>query len=146
MEITQMLHWQPGHRVILALTDGIDRGSRTDWNSLRLSAQASGVAIFGLTDFLSEKTSTFIKVCDTTGGMITMAHAYDLAKSLASFTTVLRGRYIVEFPPSASAAAYHGFDITIEKRFAFIRSSGTLVSDGHPDTVSYDPATRARRQ
>lgn len=112
--ITQMLHGQSGHRVILALRDGLDRGSHTDWNTLRFSAQASGVAIFALTDFLS--ASDFIKVCDATGGMISTAHADDLAKSLESFTKMLRARYIVEFPPAASTAAYRGFDITIEKR------------------------------
>jgi hypothetical protein len=38
----------PGRRVILAVTDGQDKGSLNTWNELRVFAAASGVAIFGM--------------------------------------------------------------------------------------------------
>jgi hypothetical protein len=46
--IVQRLYHLPGRRVILAVTNGSDNGSRTTWNETRLLAQGAGVAIFGL--------------------------------------------------------------------------------------------------
>ena len=43
----------PGRRVILAVTDGNDLGSRHAWNDLRFLAQTKGVAIFGMTEMSS---------------------------------------------------------------------------------------------
>jgi hypothetical protein len=39
----------PGRRVLLAVTDGQDKGSSTKWNELRSFAQLKGVAVFGYT-------------------------------------------------------------------------------------------------
>jgi hypothetical protein len=39
----------PGRRVILAMTDGHDRGSAHTWNQIRVFGAATSVAIFGLT-------------------------------------------------------------------------------------------------
>jgi len=47
--VTSELGKEPGRRVILAITDGRDRGSRQGWNELRYYAQANGVAVFGVT-------------------------------------------------------------------------------------------------
>ena len=46
--IVQTLSKRPGRRVILAVTDGVDQGSRDSWNALRDFTQARSVAIFGL--------------------------------------------------------------------------------------------------
>ena len=46
--VAQALSARPGRRVILAVTDGVDRGSRNSWNALRFFAQTRSVAIFGL--------------------------------------------------------------------------------------------------
>ena len=46
--LTDELYELPGRRVILAVTDGDDGGSRSTWNQLRSNAQLRAVAIFGL--------------------------------------------------------------------------------------------------
>ena len=38
----------PGRRVLLTITDGEDSGSKITWNDLRIAAQGSGTAIFGM--------------------------------------------------------------------------------------------------
>ena len=71
MLVTQGLQKQAGHRVILAVSDGLDRGSINTWNSLRLSAQKGGVAIFGLTELLPlGRENFFNSLCNSTGGML----------------------------------------------------------------------------
>ncbi len=39
---------RPGRRVILAITDGHDRGSKWDWKVVTNFAQSTGTAVFGL--------------------------------------------------------------------------------------------------
>ena len=139
MAITQTLQQQPGHRVILVISDGSDRGNMDSWNSLRLGAQSSGVAIFCLTDFYSR--NYFNPVWEQTGGMILTASRRTLATRLEWFTTILRGRYIVEFPRAVTTtAAYHRMDITIDKTDAFVRPSGILVPIDDPAILN-DPMT-----
>ena len=48
MVVTQALGKQPGRRVMLVVTDGVDRGSKAKWDELRVSAVQHGVAIFGM--------------------------------------------------------------------------------------------------
>jgi hypothetical protein len=137
--ITHALAHQPGHHVILAVTDGIDRGSRTSWSSLSVDAALSGVAIFGLSDAPTQLL--FNNVSDSTGGLMLATEPKTLQKDLQSFTAILRGRYIVEFPrPRATTAGYHGMDISIDKIDAFIRASGAQVPVDDP-TILNDPAT-----
>lgn len=68
----------PGRRVILAITDGSDKGSTSTWNYVRVLAQSASVAIFGvvnLTPGLSASwnrnyENPFNSVCQLSGGMI----------------------------------------------------------------------------
>jgi hypothetical protein len=64
-----------------------------------------------------------------------------LSESLERFVTILRERYIVEFPrPSNSTAGEHGMEIKIDKGAYLIRPSG--VSMPVPDPVLMaDPST-----
>ena len=48
-ELTEGLHQLPGRRVILVVSDGVDKGSAHKWNQVRAEAQEASVAIFGLT-------------------------------------------------------------------------------------------------
>jgi hypothetical protein len=142
MLVTQALQKQAGHRVILTVSDGLDRGSINSWNLLRVSAQKGGVAIFGLTELLPQSRENFFNsLCDSTGGMLLLADNKSLAKELEHFTTVLRGRYVVEFPHAiATKAAYHAMDITIDKSDALIRASGIQVPLDDPAILN-DPTT-----
>jgi hypothetical protein len=148
--VTQTLYEQPGRRVILVVTDGVDRGSKNSWNTVREFAQTRGVAIFGLiqpadrvANFRtgSRTENIFNSFCELTGGMVLTATQKDLAEQLKRFTTLVRGRYIVEFPrPGSSIGGTHNMDITIEKSQAFIRSAGISVPVEDP-AILKDPTT-----
>ena len=147
--VTQALSQLPGRRVILAVTDGVDRGSKTPWATLRAMAQRQGVAIFGLMPpaelsagfVLSSHENLFDSLCQVSGGMVLTASEKDLAGDLRRFSTLLRGRYIVEFPhPADTVGGYHSMEITIERADAFIRPSGIAVPVDDPAILN-DPTT-----
>jgi hypothetical protein len=136
--IVQTLSKRPGRRVILAVTDGVDRGSRNSWNALRDFAQQKSVAIFGLVQTAdlrhTQNETPFNDLCQLSGGILLPTSAEDLGKQLAYAVTLIRGRYIVEFPrPVTTVGAHHSLDVTISRRHAFIRAAGAEVP-------VYDPA------
>jgi hypothetical protein len=164
--ITEKMSSLPGRRVILAVTDGRDRGSFNTWNELRVFAAASGVAIFGMTRHeprhndspgfrwrgimadagpISEDVFQF--VCAETGGLVLTTKIRKVSRELERFTTMLRERYILEFPRTDSAASGpHSLEVTIANSNALIRSAGISVpiADPHiladPTTVPSDPS------
>jgi len=148
---------QPGRRVLLVVTDGVDRGSRTSLKALRDFAQERGVAIFGLQQpgdvnrllpmGTPDRESSFKDLCELTGGIVLTADQKELAERLKWFTTLLRDRYILEFPrPSDSEAGKVEMSVTVEKMKAFTLTAGTgipLPDPGimkDPTTVPLDPA------
>jgi hypothetical protein len=70
-----------------------------------------------------------------------MSDTAALPRTLERFITMVRERYIVEFPrPSNSTAGEHGMEIKIDKGIFLIRPSG--VSMPLPDPVLMaDPST-----
>lgn len=147
--VTRELAGVPGRRVMLAVTDGDDRGSVSKWNELRFFAQASGVAIFGLAyepSYSANLHSTGFEneldeVCELSGGMVMTANPGDLTQKLVQFTKMLRGRYIVEFPrPFNATTGEHNLIITVEKSNDFIRPAGASVPIADPALLA-DPST-----
>jgi hypothetical protein len=147
--IVQNLYHLPGRRVILALTNGSDKGSRNPWNETRLFAQASGVAIFGLAyrdPYFrlyqgAGYEDAFNSVCELSGGMVFTTNERFAPQTLKQFVGMLRGRYIVEFPrPSNSTAGEHDFLVTIDRSDAFIRPAGISVPIADPALLA-DPTT-----
>jgi hypothetical protein len=143
--IVQTLSERHGRRVILAVTDGIDRGSRNSWNALRFFAQTKSVAIFGLVQPVDLKNlqneAPFNDVCQLSGGMLLQTTAKDLGKQLAWAVTLVRGRYIVEFPrPVTTVGGERTLEITISKLHAFIRAAGAEVPTDDPAILN-DPTT-----
>ncbi len=155
--LSSKLYGLAGRRVILAMTDGSDTGSTHTWNELTKFAQATGVAIFGLSDgaSLSEQLldrkqrseNFFNSVCELSGGMVFFSGETHVAKTLKRFTAMLRERYIVEFPrPLNGTAGPHRLQVTIEGSQNFIRSTGisfppadpALLAD--PNTIPQDPS------
>jgi hypothetical protein len=140
----------PGRRVVLALTDGSDKGSTSTWNYVRVLAQSAGVAIFGVVDVPPHLTGSwersredpFNSVCQLSGGTIFMTNEADLAETLKRFTQTVRERYIVEFPrPLNSTPGEHGLHVKIEKsKDDFIRSAGISVPMPDPAVLA-DPTT-----
>jgi len=147
--VTEALAEHPGRRVILVVTDGVDRGSRTSPVALRKVATSNGVAIFGLAEFSALTAGfrppgaegTFNTLCELSGGMVLTTEGKEVARQLQWFIKMLRGRYIVEFPhPLDSAGGEHGMDITIEKADAFIRPAGISIPADDPAILN-DPNT-----
>lgn len=146
--LVEKLSAQPGRRVILVLTDGADRGSHYSWSALTDAAQGRSVAIFGLVqpaDYvysaIGQSEFPFNATCELSGGLLLTASAKDLGKQLAWVLTLIRGRYIVEFPrPMSTVGGYHNLEITIPKMWALIRPTGADVPTVDPDILK-DPTT-----
>jgi hypothetical protein len=150
----------PGRRVILVVSDGKDKGSGYSWNDVRLYAQVTAVAVFGLTSTPQYGTSDnrrflqrggespFPALCELSGGMVLSTSTRSLEETLRRFMAMLRERYIVEFPrPANSTAGSHDIRVTIAKGEGnFIRSSGISVPLPNaavlkdPTTVPSDPS------
>jgi hypothetical protein len=148
---THALYSLPGRRVVLAVTKGNDKGSKHSWNELRTYAQATGVTIFGLRYVPEEPgrlhflemsgEDAFNSLCELSGGMVLTASSRTVAGELRRFTTMLRGRYIVEFSrPLHSQVGEHSLTVSIDKSDAFIRSSGVSVPIADPALLA-DPMT-----
>ena len=140
--VTKELRARPGLRVMLVVSDGSDGGSRNNWNLARDYAVASSVAIFGLAGrpnvFMED---SFDSVCQLSGGILLTASPHNLAKQLQWFMTMVRGRYIVEFPhPVSTTPSRLLMDITIAKSLAFIRPAGAAVALDDPKILN-DPMT-----
>jgi VWFA-related protein len=154
--VTKALGEQAGRRVMLVVTDGEDRGSKTSWNGLRMFAQEQGVAIFGMVQLMDTDVGhngqrnpedIFQSVCEETGGMVLTASERSLAYELKQFTETVRARYIVEFPhPVDTKGGYHDMKITIANSNARIMPAGIGVPKDNPailndpTTVPLDPA------
>jgi VWFA-related protein len=151
----------PGRRVLLAVSDGEDRGSVTQWNQVQKFAEAKGVAVFGLTRISEGYTGLtresvedpFRSICELSGGTVLFTEESALSASLRRFAEMVRERYIVEFPrPYNSTAGAHELEVKVDRgNDLFVRASGVsvpildpaLLAD--PSTVRSDPS-RAPQQ
>lgn len=141
----QGLKDESGRRVLLVLTDGIDRGSRTAWDAARNYASDQGVAIFGIvpsTDVsmpimgrrgvVGMETESAVTnmpaLCDPTGGFVLDNTNASLASQMRDFVALVRNRYIIEFPKPNADAGRHRMEISVEKLSgAMIRAAGASV-------------------
>jgi len=153
----------PGRRVIIAVTDAADRGSRRTPEETAGIMQTYAVATFGIrpdTDSspvtpgrngtlskiqpVTSQVSTlepFERMCELSGGVAFMTDKSIAGKQFARILELVRGRYILEFPrPSNATAGAHILDVKISKSAAFIRSSGTSVPLPDPK-IAADPTT-----
>ena len=157
-----------GRRVILAITDGQDRGSKHSWNELATFAQENGTAIFGLryVQYLpwasgptvgrrsgggafgginagpTEVEEGWTSVTELSGGVVTTASdTKSLGMVLGQFVTMVRGRYIVEFPRAFnSTAGTHMMQVKVAKSNYITRPAGITVP--LPDAaLAVDPTT-----
>jgi hypothetical protein len=156
--ISEQLFRLPGRRVILAVTDGNDKGSVNPWNALRLYDQESGIAVFGVMPvpcgagsvFLerASRENPFQSLCELSGGIVQMTKKSGLELTLNRFMTMVRERYIVEFPrPAKFSAGEYGMAVKIDKgNHFFIRPVGISVPvpdakvQSDPTTVPDDPS------
>lgn len=148
--ISRDLGSTPGRRVILAVTDGDGQGSKRTWNQLTSLAQLESVAIFGLMREPSitnlnlrrpEVESPLVTVCEFSGGELSTSGERDFAAKVARILTLVRDRYILEFPRSSeSVAGRHSLDVTVGKGHDYIRSAGVVFPTADPK-LRADPNT-----
>jgi hypothetical protein len=157
--LVQQTSRMPGRRVILAVTDGVDKGSMHPWNEVRTFAQAKGATVFGLkyvprpsvghpVAFHWSSEDPFLSLCELSGGAVLIANQRSLDTTFKLFTKIVRERYLVEFPrPGNSTHGQHTLDVRIDSAQGFfIRPAGIAVplpdarvmSD--PSTVPSDPS------
>ena len=140
----------PGRRVILAISSGYDGGDGVKWTDLKHFAAHKSIAIFGISmpsyDAAERFQFTgmenlFDLVCELTGGLVMRPKKQELPQALSRFVELVRGRYILEFPrPANAAAGSHDLEVTLDKTKAFIRSSGISFPLPDPAVLS-DPTT-----
>jgi len=150
--LTGELYKVPGRRVILAVTDGRDNGSRNTWKEVTTYAGANGVAVFGMTYLplqavgkvqflLWSREDPFHLLCELSGGMVLLTTATSLDVTLERFVTILRERYIVEFPrPANSTSGKHAMNVQVAKGNYFVRPAGISVPIPDPALLA-DPTT-----
>jgi hypothetical protein len=146
------LYAQPGRRVLIAITDGVDAGSRNQWPEVKRYAQIASVAVFGIVPEIDLGVMTPIQlaarggkiptvafddrtpeppfniICEASGGVQMTASAKSLARQLAFATQLVRERYIVEYPRGdADTPGFHSLDVTLPHSDAYIRPTGIAV-------------------
>ncbi len=161
--VARELSHQQGRRVLLAVTDGKDRGSRTTWRRVQEVTQAESIAVFGVMtpEMMGERTrevynntlkaarvfgtpnaeDPFDLICEFSGGVEVSTSRKKLAKTLQRTISMVRERYIVEFPRGDDATAgIHSLDITIANAKAYIRPVGIAVPLADAKVLA-DPST-----
>jgi hypothetical protein len=102
-EVLKDLDQQPGRRVLLAITDGGDDGSKTLWKDVMFHAQIHSETVFGLMPTLNppsfdDPEDKFKQICEDSGGIELLANEHTTIFRLQQFTQMLRERYILEYP------------------------------------------------
>lgn len=147
-EVIREMRKIPGRRVLLVVTDGLDRGSQNKWKSVGEFAQVSAVAVFGMAfaPFTAPVVSQSFNpdldaVCSMSGGMMMTTRPLYLNDDMKRFTKFVRGRYIVEFPrPSNATSGMHRMTVSIARSDALIRWAGISVPIADP-AIMRDPTT-----
>ena len=151
--VATQLYALQGRRVLLVLTDGVDRGSSVHWSRLLQVLQVTSTATFGLMteeEIASERGNAwdyrdhtmpaatehglaaheirFRPLCESSGGLELPASQRSLTKTLERFAEMLRERYIVEYPRRNDAQpGLHDLRISIGNDLAFVALAGITV-------------------
>jgi hypothetical protein len=153
----------PGWRVMLILSDGISKKGIYAPSQTTEFLQEKSIAVFGMRD-LSEYTSQHIHqqssngsrfmvpvgdgsdedlfdtLCQSNGGALQTVSTKSLPKTMRYFISVLRNRYILEFPrPDEDIPGRHIVEVTIPKTNLYIRPAGLTI----PAATKRDPNTLA---
>ena len=140
---------RPGRRAVLVLTDGHDQGSRQTWNQLQLFADRFSVALIALrpasvhlsrdaagwtgidpaggTGDHTQKSFEEIlgMLCGQTGGLVLDVDPSTLVPQLERAVSLLRNRYILEFPRAANGTnGLHEITVTVADPNATVRTTG----------------------
>jgi hypothetical protein len=146
--IAGQLYQLPGRPVILAVSQGIDNGSKHTWNETRSYLQGTGVAVFGVSHTIPtveiehRELDFFSSMCESSGGLVYRAAIPTFAATVKTFVATVRDRYIVEFPrPSNAIAGQHDMHVKIDDdRVGLITAAGISVPMPDPALLA-DPTT-----
>jgi hypothetical protein len=151
----------PGRRVMLIISDGrFEKGAYSPTQAIEF-AQAKAIAVFGMRDLGTytdqhmnhgaprdlrfalplgdgSDEDLFDTLCQKNGGALTTVSTRSVPKAMQYFVTLLRSRYILEFPrPDEDVPGRHIVDITIPKTNLYIRPAGLTL----PTAPKRDPNT-----
>jgi hypothetical protein len=140
-EVLNDLDQQPGRRILLAITDGEDTGSKTLWKDVMFHAQIRSETVFGLLPLITtvfklyappgetkeirhiESPSfggpedKFEQICVNSGGIELQANEHTTIFRLKEFTQMLRERYILEYPRGPNEeAGVHTIAVSYRKK------------------------------
>ena len=146
---------QPGRRILLVVSNGNDTGSHYTWNQVRLFAVTDAVTIFSLSDPQdpwrrklhtpsSAEADGLPSLCQLTGGMNLESTPATLDDFLRSFVSLVRNRYIVEFPRPQHFTNSATLDVQLKGMRAVIRPSGISFPKRTEETPSDSTATRSQ--
>jgi hypothetical protein len=164
-QVAQDLGDSAGRRVILVVSGGRERDSKTSFAAANMFVGSKGVAIFGLRDSQayerdlalqsddglkrtwgnpaidSTREDLFAQICANNGGTVLNYDPRSTMVDLRHFIDILRARYILEFPrPEDKTAAHHRLDIYIPGSTAMVRSTGGWAPIPNPSILA-DPST-----
>ena len=151
----------PGRRVILVISDGVDRHSVNDWLAVSRFAGSKSIAVFGLRPvhsgptfgrgpmgtgfndgwFTVEEEDPFGKICASTGGVVLDGDSAKkfMAGQIQRMITMLRNRYIIEFPrPANGEPGHYSIDVQIKDPGAVIRPAGVAFPPRDRDAKTAD--------
>jgi hypothetical protein len=137
----------PARRVMLVVSEGDVRGF-VSWEDLHGYAADHGVALFGVNDgfaytydpLRNRQDDPFRRLCESTGGVVMHSEERDLEERLQKWVTMLRGRYVIEFPrPQQIGEGMHSVAVSIKgDSLAFVTLAGVGVSLPDP-SLANDP-------
>ena len=162
VQLTSALGKLPGRRVLLILSNGRDGKSIASFSEASTNAIKNSVAIFGVRDWVEYirarqvAARPFIPapaggpvmredlldlLCVGNGGITFNVSQREVAKSLQTFVTMVRGRYILEYPrPDVALAGLHYVTITVPGTHDFVQSTGIVYPTTDPAVLA-DPST-----
>lgn len=168
--VSQQLQRLSPYRVLIAITDGYDSGSKNSWNEVRLLTQRASVAVFGVSPMPNKPASgtqlesmlhdglpvnsfhredPFDDICQLSGGIQMFTSGKKLGNVLVQVAQMVRNRYIVSFSKANDdRARTHSLAVTLGKGHAYVRPAGLSVKLldpkllENPSTLPSDPTSK----
>lgn len=133
----------PGRLVVLVISDGADRHGVNDWSNVERFVGSRSLTVFGIrpvykpTAFrgtgidkgwvMITNADPFGMLCGSSGGLVLDGDSSKrfMAKQIERIVTMLRNRYIIEFPrPANGGPGLYSINVTIDDPKAIIRPAG----------------------
>ncbi len=130
---------EDGRRVLLVVTDGVDRGGKISWRELHYVATTRSVAIFAVSvppaaprswgtampAGWNTEPDALAALCDLTGGVLTQSNTARMKATLDDVVRMVRERYVLEFErPAHLELGAHDLAVKVRQSHATVRGSG----------------------